>query len=188
MFFYIYNQANRVMTCCQTCEWGKFAEKLTNCTIAVSVAHDPLRTMTCATMYYSLPVGGTQSAQARSVRPIIAVKGKRAMKSYDLRTLAAQEGGEYVLGMKDLHTHACYMIYGILKPGEKNRLVKPGSGHEEILCVVIGELVMHTPGGDTRLEAGHAIHIKEDESFNISNPSDETVVYVMAGGHSRPHH
>ena len=116
------------------------------------------------------------------------VEGKCEMKSYDLRTLAVQEGGEYVLGMKDLNTHACYMIYGLLKPREERRLVKPGKGHEEILCTVVGALVMHTSGGEIRLEENHAVHVKEDESFDISNPSDDTVVYVMAGGHSRPHH
>jgi hypothetical protein len=110
------------------------------------------------------------------------------MKSYDLRKLAGQEGGEYVLGMKDLNTHACYMIYGTLKPEEGARLVKPGSGHEEILCSVTGPLALHPASGDLILEAGHAVHVTEDESFHISNPSNQSVVYVIAGGHPQPHH
>ena len=110
------------------------------------------------------------------------------MKTFNLHEKALSEGGECVLGMKDLHTHACYMIYGILQPGESDRLARPGEGHEEILCAVTGSLIMHTKKGEVPLEMYHAVHIKEDESFNISNPSDTPVVYIMSGGHSKPHH
>lgn len=110
------------------------------------------------------------------------------MKTFDLAKLVSSQGGEYVLGMKDLHTHACYMIYGLLKPGESQRLVKPGDGHEEILCAMDGPVLMDTTSGQVVLEQGHAVHIKEQESFFISNPSDKPVVYIMAGGHSRSHH
>ncbi len=110
------------------------------------------------------------------------------MKSFDLEELAREEGGEYVLGLKDLHTHACYMIYGVLQPGEKERLVRPGEGHEEILCAIDGPLVMHTDSGEIRLERNHAVHITEDQSFHISNPSDRPIAYVMAGGHASHHH
>lgn len=108
--------------------------------------------------------------------------------SFNVEKRARSQGGEYVLGLKDLHTHACYLIYGILQPGEGERLVKPGEGHEEILCAVGGSLAIHRNRGEEILEQGHAIHIKEDESFVISNPSDQPAVYIMAGGHSRPHH
>jgi hypothetical protein len=108
------------------------------------------------------------------------------MKAFDLQKLAQSEGGEYVLGAKDLHTHACYLIYGLLSPGECDRLVKPGTGHEEILCAVNGPLLMHTRMGDILLERGHAVHIKEDESFLISNPGDGEVAYIISGGQSTP--
>jgi len=110
------------------------------------------------------------------------------MKLFDIKRFANEQGGEYVLGMKDLHTHACYLIYGALAAGEKNRLVKPGDGHEEILLAVDGPLVIENEKGNIVLEPGHATHVKEDESFFISNPSEKAVIYVMAGGHSRPHH
>ncbi len=110
------------------------------------------------------------------------------LRTFDVAALAATQGGEYVLGMKDLYTHACYMIYGIMQPGEGQRLVKPGDGHEEILCAVDGDLEIHSEKGDFVLRRGHATHIKEDQSFFLANPSDKTVVYIMAGGHCRPHH
>jgi hypothetical protein len=106
------------------------------------------------------------------------------MKAFDLQKLAQSGGGEYVLGAKDLHTHACYLIYGLLAPGEGDRLVKPGAGHEEILCAVDGPLLMHTRMGDILLERGHAVHIGEDDSFLISNPGHGEVVYVISGGRS----
>lgn len=105
-----------------------------------------------------------------------------------MATLAASSGGEYVLGMKDLLTHACYMIYGILQPGEDKRLVKPGDGHEEILCALDGDLEIHSEKGEFVLLMGHAVHVKEDVSFFLANQSDKPVVYIMAGGHCRAHH
>ncbi len=108
------------------------------------------------------------------------------MKSFNLHSPAVSEGGEYVLGTKDLHTQACYMIYGILQPGETERLVKPGEGHEEILCAVTGTLLIHTAAGEVPLQAGSAVHVRDHEAFHISNPSDQPLVYIMAGGRRPP--
>ncbi len=108
------------------------------------------------------------------------------MKSFDVRGLALSQGGEYVLGMKDLHSDACYLIYGVLDAAETDRPIKAGKGYEEILCAVDGPLLMCTPGGDITLAQGHAVHVEEEDSFTVSNPSDRPVVYVLAGGRSRP--
>ncbi len=106
------------------------------------------------------------------------------MKSFDLAKLAAAQGGEYVLAAKDLHTRACYLVYGFLKPGERGRLVRPGDGYEEILCTITAPLLMKLPTGEVVLERGHAVHIKPTDSFYISNPNDDPVVYIIAGGRS----
>ncbi len=108
------------------------------------------------------------------------------MKLFDLRTLAATEGGEYVLGAKDLHVQTCYLIYGYLEGGEDQRLIKPGESHDEILCAVDGPITMHTTRGQITLPTGHAVHVKEDESFFVSNPLERRVVYVIAGGSKGP--
>jgi len=42
------------------------------------------------------------------------------MKPFDV-TNKVGESGEYVLGSRDTGSHACYLIYGVLKPGEKGR-------------------------------------------------------------------
>ena len=106
------------------------------------------------------------------------------MKSFDLAKLAAAQGGEYVLAAKDLHSQACYLVYGHLNPGERNRLIRPGDGYEEILCTITGSLLMKLSGGEVALEQGHAVHIKPTDSFYISNPNNNPVVYVIAGGRS----
>ena len=79
---------------------------------------------------------------------------------------------------------ACYLVYGLLKPGERDRLIKPGEGYEEILCTITGSLLMKLSGGEVALEQGHAVHIKPTDSFYISNPNNDPVVYVIAGGRS----
>jgi len=104
------------------------------------------------------------------------------VKSFDLESLASAFGGEYVLGMKDLHSNACYLIYGRLEKGEGERLIRPGPGHEEILCAIDGPLTVHTGYGETILQRGSAIHIRQEEAFSISNPSNTSVVYILAGG------
>ena len=109
------------------------------------------------------------------------------MRSFDLAGLASAFGGEYVLGKKDLDTSACYMIYGVLRAREAERLIQPGRGREEILCAVDGPILIHSKGGEVTLKQGNAIHVKEEDSFFISNPSDRPVVYIMAGGSSRSH-
>jgi hypothetical protein len=104
------------------------------------------------------------------------------LKLYDLNSLCKLMGGEYVLGTKDLHSKACYLIYGLLNPGEGDRLIKPGDGYEEILCGIDGELLIDNAGIKTPLPSGFAMHIQEDQCFYISNPSQETRRYILAGG------
>jgi mannose-6-phosphate isomerase-like protein (cupin superfamily) len=106
------------------------------------------------------------------------------VKSFDLAKLAEAQGGEYVLAARDLDSRACYLVYGHLKPGEQGRLIKPGDGYEEILCAVTGSLLMKLSGREVALEQGHAVHIKPTDSFYVSNPNNDPVVYVIAGGRS----
>ncbi len=106
------------------------------------------------------------------------------MKSFDLAKMAAAQGGEYVLAAKDLHTEACYLVYGLLKPGEGDRLIQPGKGYEEILCAITGALVMKFSRGEVILEQGHGVHINSADSFYISNRNNNTILYVIAGGRS----
>jgi hypothetical protein len=79
------------------------------------------------------------------------------------------------------------MIYGVLKPGEKGRLIKPGRGHEEIVLAIKGDLLLT---GDIvgRLEQGHAVHVTGETSSYLENPGSDEAVYIVAGGHSDHEH
>ncbi len=110
------------------------------------------------------------------------------MKRYNLIEKAKKEGGEYVLGLEELGTHACYLIYGELGPGEKDRKVCPGAGHEEILLAVTGDLEIQGEGLNLTLHPGEAVHLVGAHQCAIANPGNEKVVYVMAGGHSESGH
>ncbi|MCL4491647.1 MAG: hypothetical protein M1510_07045 [Nitrospirae bacterium] len=62
------------------------------------------------------------------------------MKRFELKAKAQiSESGEHILGFEDTGSRVCYMIYGVLKPGEKGRVVKPGKGHEEIVLAMKGD-------------------------------------------------
>lgn len=105
------------------------------------------------------------------------------MRAFDLKGRAASASeGEYVLGAKDTGSHACYMIYGLLRPGEEGRSVKPGRGHEELVLSVKGDIKVRGARNGIMKE-GSAFHITgEDECF-LSNASEDEAVYIIAGGH-----
>jgi hypothetical protein len=105
------------------------------------------------------------------------------MKTFEVRGRAREEGGEFVLGVKDTGTHACYMIYGTLKPGEKGRLIKPGAGHEELVLATRGDLEVTGKMSGT-LKEGTSFHIAGDDECFLENGSSEEAIYVVAGGHS----
>ena len=105
------------------------------------------------------------------------------MKQTDLRERAEKGDGEYVFGAADTGSHACYLIYGILKPGEKERLIRPGRGHEEILVTVKGRLTV-TGHYNGLLDEGYAFHLDADQACFLENSGESEAVYVVAGGHS----
>lgn len=108
---------------------------------------------------------------------------------YNLRRLAEEdEEGEYVLGLKDLGTHAVYAIYGLLRPGEKGRKAHPGEGHEEILCAVKGDIIVRKEGQGFTLEEGYALHLKSDDVYYLENEGSKTCHYFLAGGHNIEEH
>jgi len=108
------------------------------------------------------------------------------MKVYDLRRTATQsERGESLLGFRDLQSHACYMMYGVLRPGEEKRKIQPGKGHEEIILAITGDI--HVTGCTTgTLKEGFAFHIRGEEECFFHNTGESEVVYLIAGGHTEP--
>jgi hypothetical protein len=95
--------------------------------------------------------------------------------------------GEHVLGYDETGSHACYLIYGVLKAGEKGREMRPGKGHEEMVLVTKGDLVLTGQFTGT-LRQGQAIHLRGEESCHAENRGEGDAVYVIAGGHSAPGH
>ncbi len=110
------------------------------------------------------------------------------IKIFNVRKKCEGTEGEYVLGLKDLNTHACYLVYGELKPGEKGRKLRPGQGHEEIFYAVVGEMQVTGDGIEQRIKEGEAFHFKEEETYSLENLGETKAVYVLAGGHSEKGH
>ncbi|OGW27659.1 MAG: hypothetical protein A2X56_11440 [Nitrospirae bacterium GWC2_57_13] len=104
------------------------------------------------------------------------------MKVFDVREKLAGSG-EYILGAKETGSHACYLIYGVMGPGEKGRELKAGHGHEEIILALVGDLHLNGQHGGV-LKQGQAMHIAGDESVQVDNRTGIEAVYVISGGHS----
>lgn len=110
------------------------------------------------------------------------------MKIFEMKNKALNsEAGEYILGFQDTGSHACYMIYGILKPNEKGRVVKPGRGHEEIVLAIKGELGV-TGYYSGSLKEGSAFHIKGAHECFLENKGTSDAIYIIAGGHPEGDH
>jgi len=108
------------------------------------------------------------------------------MKVFDVVGMIGNSG-EHILGSRDTGSHACYLVYGSLKPGEQGRELKPGKGHEELVLALQGDL--HLTGHVTGvLKQGQAIHLKGDEALSAGNPGTTVAVYVIAGGHTDEGH
>lgn len=109
------------------------------------------------------------------------------MKIHDVAGKVAGSG-EYILGAEATGSHACYLIYGVLKPGEAGRVLKPGVGHEEMVLALNGDLILHGTASMKVLGRGQAIHLRGEETFTAENAGKTDVAYVVAGGHSGEGH
>ena len=110
------------------------------------------------------------------------------MKRIDLKERALiSDDGEAILGLDDTGSHACYMIYGIVKPGETGRLVRAGKGHEEIVLAMSGGFEL-TGACEGTLSEGEAFHITGTASVFLENRGKSDAVYIIAGGHSEDGH
>jgi len=99
----------------------------------------------------------------------------------------SSESGEFIFGSEHTGSHACYMIYGILKPGEKNRLIKPGKDHEEMVLAVKGSFKI-SGRFSGELKEGCAFHIAGEDTAYLQNTDTTDSCYVIAGGHSQDAH
>jgi hypothetical protein len=106
------------------------------------------------------------------------------MKRFEVKNKAIySEKGECLLGFREIGSHACYMIYGVLKSKEKARSVKPGPGHEEIILAMKGDLEV-TGFYSGSLKEGSAFHLEGNQECFLENRGLSDTVYIIAGGHS----
>lgn len=106
------------------------------------------------------------------------------MQTYDLPARALRQGGETVLGLKDLNTHACYMLYGVIDPDGPPRTFRPGPGHEEIILAISGSIKLSGPGGEITLQPGQAVHLKGEDTYTGTAAGPLEARYAAAGGHT----
>ncbi len=110
------------------------------------------------------------------------------MKVIDLSN-RVDTSGEIALGPKESGTLTTYMIYGVLAPRETGRRLRPGKGREEILFVISGQVQLESRGvSDATCLAGSAVALPEGSDFWVTNPTMQSVQYIIAGGFTEPAH
>ncbi|MBW2055208.1 MAG: hypothetical protein JRI29_05865 [Deltaproteobacteria bacterium] len=110
------------------------------------------------------------------------------MNTFDLKNHAlSSDSGESVFGLEHTGSHACYMIYGVLKPGQDKRVIKPGKGHEEMVLAVKGSFEM-SGRFIGHLREGCAFYVAGEDTVYLENTDTTDACYVIAGGHSQDDH
>jgi hypothetical protein len=108
------------------------------------------------------------------------------MKLFEVQN-KVRGSGEYILGAKQTGSHACYLIYGCMKPKEKGRELRAGDGHEELFLAIQGDFIITGHESGT-IKEGQAFHLTGEETYWLENPADATAVYILSGGHSEIGH
>ena len=90
--------------------------------------------------------------------------------------------GEYLIGAEQTKSHACYLIYGVLRAGEE-RDYSVGEGHAEIFCLIEGELKVNDGNNEYVLKKGQAFYLEGEKKVTASNKGRNLAIFVMAGGH-----
>ncbi|MGD9334621.1 MAG: hypothetical protein PVJ50_06505 [Desulfobacterales bacterium] len=110
------------------------------------------------------------------------------MNTFDLKNYArTSASGEFIFGSEHTGSHTCYMIYGILKPGQEKRVITPGKGHEEMVLAVKGNFEI-SGRFSGELREGCAFHIVGKNTVYLQNTDTTDACYVIAGGHSQHGH
>jgi hypothetical protein len=106
------------------------------------------------------------------------------MNIYRLPQLSeANPDSRYTLGLEELKTESVYLVYGRLRPGEKGMRLSPTDGHEEIVYVAKGRLLVKGDRLDFPVGEGEAFHLKGADTLIVDNAADDhDAVYIAAGG------
>lgn len=104
------------------------------------------------------------------------------MKIINIKETAFREG-EYIIGSQQTHSHACYLLYGTLDVGQ-SRVMHASHGHAEIFCLMAGSGVAKNAGDEYELGRGQCFYYEGDDPIEVINTGTETIVYVIAGGHT----
>jgi mannose-6-phosphate isomerase class I len=62
--------------------------------------------------------------------------------------------------------------------------LRPGAGHEEIVLTISGGLQLEGQGGNLTLQAGQALYIKGEETWQATCLGPLEARYAVAGGHT----
>ncbi|MHA1784450.1 MAG: hypothetical protein ACTSVY_07265 [Candidatus Helarchaeota archaeon] len=79
-----------------------------------------------------------------------------------------------------------YLGCGFLSPREQ-KVIGPGGGHEEIILLLDGEMMMSFPKKDYLMKSGDAVHLPDGLKVEIENLTDKEIKFVIAGGHVSIH-
>ncbi|MCP4764374.1 MAG: cupin domain-containing protein [archaeon] len=84
--------------------------------------------------------------------------------------------------IKDVYLGLCY-----LDPDESGRKAGAGKGHEEILYLPKGKILINEEDKEIVVNEGEAYFFPEGSHVLLKNLTKEKICLVVAGGHPKPH-
>ena len=106
------------------------------------------------------------------------------MEPLNLRDYYNGDYREFIVGEAVTGHHNIYLAYGEASAGERREM--GSEGHEEILLVLAGEVLMENGKVRVRLEREQTVYLPADESWSLTALADSR--YVVAGGHAAVQH
>jgi len=105
-----------------------------------------------------------------------------------LEKCLASKKAEFYYGAKiNKKIKDVYFGIGLLEPGEENRKVGPGRGHEEIFYLQEGKIEVKIENDMFIINEGELFFIPDKSKAIIKNLVDKKSKFMIAGGHVKHH-
>ena len=80
-----------------------------------------------------------------------------------------------------------YLGWATLGPKERKEKFGPPKGHEEIILLLDGEMMLSLHDEDVLMKKGDSVHLPNGHLVTIENLTDKKIDIIVAGGHPVPH-
>ncbi len=105
------------------------------------------------------------------------------MKIFNIKDCFQNDWEEYIIGSREIGKHSVYFVYGEVPRNERRKMGAP-KGHDEIIYLLSGEVLIEKDGVETKFSKEQAVYMAND-TFTFIALKDCN--YIVAGAHTMQH-